>query len=163
MDIASLLIGIGLLAVFLVPVFLIQGANKRKAARKLADLKKQSQNYGINISKYEIWNDQFIGVDTSRRKVFLQRDIQNNSSGLVIGLDDFKSCKLTTEVKGGKNNSHDSQGIERIYLVLISRTQKSSDIKINFFDNDVNMAIRDELEIAKRWETNINNAMRPAS
>jgi len=163
MDIASLLIGIGLLAVFLVPVFLIQGANKRKAARKLADLKKQAQKYGINISKYEIWNEQFIGVDTSRRKVFLQRDINNNSSGLVIGLDDFVSCKLTTEVKGRKNYSHDSPRIERIYLVLTSGARAPLDIKINFFDNDVNMAIRDELEIAKRWETNINNTMSPAS
>lgn len=163
MDLASILIGTGLLAAFLVPVFLMQGANKRKAARKMADLTKKAQNSGINISKSEIWNDQFIGVDSGRRIVFIQKDINNDSTGMIIGLDDFVSCRLTTEVKGGKNNSQDGQRIQKISLVLKSGNSTSSDIRINFFDNDINMSVQNELEIAKRWEANINNAMLPAS
>jgi len=163
MDLASLLIGTGLLVAFLVPVFLIQGANKREAARKIADLTKKAQNSGINISKSEIWNEQFIGVDSDRRIVFIQKDINNDSTGMIIGLDDFVSCRLTTEVKGGKSNSQDGQRIQKISLVLKSGNSTSSDIRINFFDNDINMSVQNELEIAKRWEANLNNAMRPAS
>jgi hypothetical protein len=41
MDLASLLIGIGLLAIFLLPVFLIHRANKRSSASKPEGLEKQ--------------------------------------------------------------------------------------------------------------------------
>lgn len=152
MDLVTLLIGIGTLAVMVLPILLFQYSNKRKAAKKLKDLINQAKSSGINISKHDILNEQLIGIDTIVKKLILFNITDDACSFKIFDLKDFQSCILNVERRGGKSNNSQNSIIEKIYLVLKPFNHNSSDSKIGFYDNSVNMSIYNELELAEKWE-----------
>lgn len=152
MDLATLLIGIGALAVMIVPIFLIQFSNKRKKTKKLNSLKDKAKSLGVAINRQESWNEQFIGIDTMNCKLVVFNNIEDISSSKYFDLKDFKSCSLNIERRGGKSKKEEGSIIERINLILQSTSLNNPDSKINFYDSAINMSIHNELELAEKWE-----------
>jgi hypothetical protein len=158
MDITTLLIGFGSIAIFIVPIFAIQWINKRNTVKKVDEIKLQAQSSGINISKYEVWNDQFIGIDSISKKVYFQKNIVELSTGKIIDLADFEECKLSAE-SSSKSKSNSNSTAEKVNLCLKCKNPKLLDLKVCFYDNNVNMTMRNEMEVAKKWEKIISESL----
>jgi hypothetical protein len=152
MDLATLLIGIGALAVMIVPIFLIQFSNKRKKTKKLNSLKDKAKSLGVVINRQESWNEQLIGIDTMNCKLVVFNNIEDISSSNIFDLKDFKNCSLNIERRGGKSKKEQSSVIERINLILQPTNLSTPECKINFYDSTINMSIHNEMEVAEKWE-----------
>jgi len=152
MDLATLLIGIGAVAIMVMPIFLIQFFNKRKEKNKLNGLKNKAQTLGVDITRQESWNEQFIGLDTVNCKLVIFNNIEDISSSKIHDLTSFKNCSLNIERRGGKSKKEHSSVIERINLILQPTNLNTPECKINFYDSAINMSIHNEMEVAEKWE-----------
>lgn len=154
-----MLIGIGALAVMIVPIFLIQFSNNRKKTKKLNSLKDKAKTLGVDINSQESWNEQFIGIDTMNGKLVVFNNIEDISSSRFIDLKDFKNCSLNIERRREKSKKEESSIIERINLILQPTNLNTSESKINFYDSSINMSIHNELELAEKWKKIISKVI----
>jgi hypothetical protein len=152
MDLATLLIGIGVVALMVVPLFLIEYSSKRKVTQKMKGLKKTAQTLGVDLTRIESWDDQLIGIDPLQRKLIVFSNIEDISSAKIYNLKEYQKCSLSLDRRGGKSRKDPSSVIERVNLVLHPIGLRSPDCKINFYDSAFNMSIHNEMEVAQRWE-----------
>ena len=155
-----MLIGIGVVALMVVPLFLIEYSSKRKVTNKSKGLKKTAQTLGVELSRIESWDDQLIGIDPTHGKMIVYSNIEDISSAKIFNLKEFQSYSLCIERRGGKSRKDQSAVIERVNLVLHPIGLRSPDCKINFYDSAFNMSIHNEMEVAQRWEKIIDEVIK---
>ncbi|HNV82366.1 MAG: hypothetical protein WBI34_04210 [Tenuifilaceae bacterium] len=152
MDFGTLLIGIGALAVMIVPIILIQISNKRKATQKLEGLLDHARLSGINVTSYDIWNEKLIGLDGNSKKLILFTSINDQSTLKVFNLSEYQSCSVKVDRKGSKSKDNPNLPIERISLCLKTNNPNGVDESVSFYDATLNMTVNNELALAEKWE-----------
>ena len=152
MDFGTLLIGIGALAVMIVPIILIQISNKRKATQKLEGLLDHARLSGINVTSYDIWNEKLIGLDGNSKKLILFSSINDQSTLKVYNLSEYQSCSVKVDRKGSKSKDNPNLPIERISLNLKTNNPNGVDESVSFYDATLNMTVNNELALAEKWE-----------
>lgn len=152
MDFGTLLIGIGALAVMIVPIILIQISNKRKATQKLEGLLDHARLSGINVTSYDIWNEKLIGLDGNSKKLILFTSINDQSTLKVFNLSEYQSCSVKVDRKGSKSKDNPNLPIERISLNLKTNNPNGVDESVSFYDATLNMTVNNELALAEKWE-----------
>jgi len=152
MDFGTLLIGIGALAVMIVPIILIQISNKRKATQKLEGLLDHARLSGINVTSHDIWNEKLIGLDGNSKKLILFTSINDQSTLKVFNLSEYQSCSVKVDRKGSKSKDNPNLPIERISLCLKTNNPNGVDESVSFYDATLNMTVNNELALAEKWE-----------
>ncbi|HNS30957.1 MAG TPA: hypothetical protein PKL52_10550 [Tenuifilaceae bacterium] len=152
MDFGTLLIGIGAVAVMIVPIILIQISNKRKATKKLEGLLNHARLSGINVTSYDIWNEKLIGLDGNSKKLILFSSINDQSTLKVYNLSEYQSCSVKVDRKGSKSKDNPNLPIERISLNLKTNNPNGVDESVSFYDATLNMTVNNELALAEKWE-----------
>ena len=152
MDFGTLLIGIGALAVMIVPIILIQISNKRKATQKLEGLLDHARLSGINVTSYDIWNEKLIGLDGNSKKLILFTSINDQSTLKVFNLSEYQSCSVKVDRKGSNSKDNPNLPIERISLCLKTNNPNGVDESVSFYDATLNMTVNNELALAEKWE-----------
>jgi hypothetical protein len=156
MDLATLIIGLLSVAVFIVPVLYIQRKQKGNSGKLLAAFMAAGAQQGLRITKHERWNEQFaIGLDETQHKLFYMNKQALTPQQVVVDLAEVKNCAVV-------NMSRDVNGsriIDLIGLRFSFHNTKWPEQLLEFYNKEESMLLSGELQLAEKWRVIVSDAM----
>jgi hypothetical protein len=147
MDTTSTLIGLGLLALFLLPILFLIWQQNTKEKNRLRSLKEISSKNNLNTDTVEVSATLLLGLDSKSKKL-LVIEPTNNMQHQVLDLSEIKNTKVST-LQFAENNNY----IKRISLDLSWNFQGKKLTEIIFYDEDdnENNDASERLIVANKW------------
>lgn len=153
LDLPTLLIGVGMVALITLPILYFQRDQKKKGAAFLQLFKLRAQHQQVQAEHCDVWSNYCaIGLDTQRKKLFYLRKNGEQEQQLVINLADVENCTLNNL----KRMHNGDQIIYHLELCFALRAPKGSIIIIEFYSKDESITLNGELQLIEKWKTIIN-------
>ncbi|SKB52600.1 hypothetical protein SAMN05660776_1643 [Salegentibacter holothuriorum] len=152
MDTVSTLIGLGLLALFMLPILYLIWQQNNKEKNRLRNLRNISTQNNLTSDTFEISNNLLLGLDSKANKLLIIEPT-NKMQHRVLDL---------TKIKNSKVSSHpfpeNRKLIKSISLDLSENERDQNPLKIIFYDEDdnENNNASERLVVAKKWQGIIN-------
>lgn len=158
MNISTLIIGLILALIFLVPVIFLARASARAKKKYLKDLFTLAQANNCSIAEHDHWNNSAIGIDKDHRNLFYINRRTNNEHTLVIDLSEVKQCQVVNKSKNAGKKANYTPVVERLGLVLSYLSKDKPETWLDFFNSDFDSTIPEkEFKLAEKWEGIVNN------
>lgn len=147
MDTASTLIGLGLLAIFVLPILFLIWQQNTKEKNRLKSLKEISLKNNLLTDMVEISSTLFLGLDSKSKKLLVVEPTKNMQHQ-VLDLSEIKNTKVSTLQLTGNGNR-----IRRVSLDLSGKSQHQKFTEIIFYneDDNENTDANSRLLIANKW------------
>jgi hypothetical protein len=155
MDISSTLIGLGLLAVFVLPILYLIWQQNHKQKKGLKSLKDISTKNKLHTETVEISSTLMLGLDSKANKLLVVEPI-NNMQHRVLDLNKIGTSSVNTMPFPDNRKL-----IKRVSLDLFSIQDKNSPMEIIFYDDDdnENHNAAERLAVAKKWNQLISERL----
>lgn len=162
MEIVTTVIGASAFAAFIVPIVWVHQSQDKKKKKELENFKTLAFENTLEIYDYDNWNHKyFIGLDEIKQQVIYQNKNKNSEEATIIDLHDFKDCKI--ERQTSKLNGSSDSIIENVNLVFINEDKSKPNASIEIYSTEYSMNIKDEIEIANKWQQIIKKNMKQNS
>jgi len=150
MDTISLILGLGLLALFAIPIiYLILKSNAQtsKVKQRAYDFATQNQ---LKIDEFEQVGNTIIALDVSNKKIIYSK-AESEDQFEIIDLTQYAAIQLQQELQTG--NSEKIQFLALNFAAKLKQSPKS----ICFYDEAGSDSIAPEIRLqqARKWETKI--------
>lgn len=148
MDTLSTLIGLGLLAVFMLPILYLIWQQNNKEKNRFKNLKKISAENNLTTDTVEVSANLLLGLDSKANKLLIIEPT-NNMQHRVLDLNKIKNSKV---------NSHpfpeNQKLIKSVSLDLIEDNNNQKPTEIIFYDEDdnENNNASERLIAAQKWQ-----------
>ena len=155
MDTISTLIGLGLLAVFMLPILYLIWQQNNKEKNRLNELKKISIENNLTTDTVEISANLLLGLDSKANKLLIIEPA-NNMQHRVLDLNKIKNSKV---------NSHpfpeNQKLIKSVSLDLSEENRNQKPTEIIFYDEDdnENNSASERLIAAQKWQRIISTKL----
>ena len=149
MDTISLILGLGLLALFAIPIlYLILKSNAQTSKVKQRTYDFAAQNK-LKINELEQVGDTTLALDLDNKKIILSKSDKDRFE--IIDLSQYAAIRLQQDLQAGKSGK-----IQFLALNLSNSHQKSSK-SICFYDEAGSDILAPEIRLqqARKWETKI--------
>ncbi|PRX48165.1 hypothetical protein [Salegentibacter salegens] len=155
MDTASTLIGLGLLAVFVLPILFLIWQQNTKEKSRLRNLKELSIKNNLTTDTVEISATLLLGLDSKAKKL-LVIEPTNNMQHQVLDLSFIKNTKVSSQPFPDK-----PELIKRISLDLSENRNNKKLTEIIFYDEDDNASnnASERLIVAQKWNRIISEKL----
>ncbi|MEL7588179.1 MAG: hypothetical protein AAGU19_15835 [Prolixibacteraceae bacterium] len=145
-----------LIILCVLPIVLINRSSKNKAAKSLSALKKLAAENQANISEYEIFNNIAIGIDKESRQLFFIRNAKEQIRQQIIGLADFKKCRITE----AGHTAGTVRVIEKLDLAFTPVMPNQKEVTVNIYNtDDDNLTLSGEIQFGEKWADQINQVL----
>jgi len=160
MDITVIIIGLSVLAAFIVPTILVANAGKNKKNKFLKLITELADSKSSKIEAYDQWKHSCIGLDSEKHKVFCVQKNSSNYHKMEINLPDVLKCKLVGVNMTGNSISDSHKAIDEIKLNFSYRDAGKPETSIEFFKIQTDFTIVDEdLKLAEKWLRIVNTEL----
>lgn len=155
MDTASMLIGLGLLAVFVLPILFLIWKQNTKEKNRLKSLKDLSIQHNLTTDTVENSATLLLGLDSNARKL-LVIEPTNNMQHQVLNLNYIKNSKVSSHPF-----PDNPKLIKRISLDLSENKNDKKITEIIFYDEDdkSSNSASERLVIAQKWHRIISEKL----
>jgi len=160
METGSIIIGIVLAAICIIPFVLVRQNKKRKEKQLLENLRNAAAEQQCLISSHEVLGQMAIGMDASRRFVFF---INNNHNELLVryvNLADYRSCRAVNSSKAVNSGDSHFRVIDKVELVFIPVVKTNPDTTWTFYNAEDSSHLYGELEFVEKWAGLINTLIK---
>ena len=153
MEKASVLMGIGLLALFVGPILYMIVAHAAKEKRTLKLLNSLATQHQMKLDQIEVNNSLLLGLDSNSKK-FLVIDPKDHSKYEVIDLKNVSQSLVSTSGHQHKIGNKNKLALTHIGLDLLKKNSKEKIKEVVFYDEDDNdsMDADAQLFIANKWD-----------
>ncbi|MFD3003203.1 hypothetical protein ACFS7Z_22770 [Pontibacter toksunensis] len=156
MDITSAIIGIISLALFVVPVILIQRNQKQQKRKHLQHFLYVAQQQQLKITQYDLWSHNFaIGIDTEQNILFYLKKQAEGEGMLLVHLSEVSACRL--------NNMNREVGGNRVIdLIELRFTFQGLGLReqaVVFYNREESMSLSEELLLAEKWRAIVSTKL----
>ncbi|WKD84805.1 hypothetical protein KCTC32516_00139 [Polaribacter huanghezhanensis] len=159
MNLGSTFVGIVLAIICIAPFLVLDQQRKKKKRNRLKSLNLNAHKVECKIDTHEFCGDYLIGIDTKKGVLFFNKKLKENSEEVSINLTQVKECSIYTRYQEAKIKGQNFKEIQQLSLSFIPLDKSASEIKLTFFDADINMMLSGELESIKKWLTIINTQL----
>jgi hypothetical protein len=152
MNTTAIIIGLGFLAMFIIPLIYISNAgnNKKKKYHKL--LSEFAAEHSCKIEEYDQWKNSCIGLDLFKKKIFYISKQDKELKKTQINLNDISKCKLS-----GINYANINQANTIIELNFAFLDANANSVKLEFFNTAVDtFIVEDDLKLPEKWLSIVN-------
>lgn len=134
MDIATIIIGVAIAALCVLPFWLSGNARKRREKNLTNALNEMAQQKSTTICSSEICGNNAIGIDGGGRRLFYAR----SKGGLreCVDLENVRTCSIV--------DKSDTLG-------LLFVPDNAPDVYLEFYNSNVEATSDDESRLAARW------------
>lgn len=158
MDTASVLMGVGLLLLFIAPVgYLVynQNAKNKKQAKKMAFL---ATNKGFTLSDSINLRKHSLGIDQAAKKFLLLRNWKNEA----LQIYDFSDLQAVTMAKVNEDEASVNAVDEVRIIYLKIKLKNGAEEKVTFYTSEEDAVTQksDLLNEAVKWEKLIKAAIK---
>lgn len=158
MNITTIIIGLMLALLFLVPVVFLARASARAKKKYLKDLYDLAENNNCSLSEHDHWNNSAIGIDKEHRHLFYINRTTNNEQTQIIDLTEVRQCQVVNKSKNAGKKANYTPILERLGLVLNYLNKDNPDAWLDFYNSDFDSTIPEkEFKLAEKWSGIVNN------
>lgn len=158
-DLPTLSIGLGLVALTILPMLYFYLAQKKRRAAFLNSFLFRAQQQQVQVTQHDVWgNYAAIGLDSQANKIYYLKKKDTQEQQAVINLAEVEKCSVTHL----KRVQNEDQVIDKLELCFTFRTAKSSDITLEFYSKDEAMTLNGELQLVEKWKGLITARLSPA-
>ena len=128
--------------------FILVGRKDQRKNKK--QIKTRLKNENLTLDFEEQWNDNFIGIDQTKKVLFFYKSSEVDSEIHLINLNDIASCRINKTFNNLKKENKVIVELKTLDLELIYPSKRESFI-LNFYDVDNYFNEDFEQKRAEKW------------
>lgn len=148
-DLTTTLIGLGLVALCILPIvyfYYVQKKERKKFLESFLSLTGQQQ---VNTSQYDVWGHYCaLAIDTSANKLFYFKKQGDKEEKALINLAEVERCSVINT----KRALNEDQVIDRLELALTFISSRQSEKVLSFYSKDEGPSLNGELQLVEKWK-----------
>ena len=133
MNIATTIIGLALLGLFILPVIFISKSGRGKEKRLLKEVLAEASKNELIITESDSWNESALGIDEKNDKIIYIDESGTEKINTIFSLKDVKSFKTIPDFKTKKRQNSNYKNEKKLSLSFIFMDPAKSDINITFY------------------------------
>lgn len=158
MDLDTVLMGLGMLVVFMAPVYFLVQSGKRKKKKVLTAFHEFAKSSGKELAEVTVLTDSyFLATDVDGKVVFYANTYNQESPYMKQDLAEVSNCRVSTEGHTVKDGGDSIRVIDRIWLQFESKQSKDVVARMKLYDADTDPSLSDQPRIGEEWQQKINN------
>lgn len=151
-EISSVILGLGFLAAFFVPIMYSQMKQKTKHKKISASFEEAAKSHQFVITQYDILGDRSaIGIDTGKKKVLFFRKTEDGAERILIDLWEVESCKMVNVSRNLKTHAGNTTVVDRLGIRIIYKQARLPEKKLLFYDGTHGDPLGNEFAQAQKW------------
>lgn len=160
MENSSVLLGIGLLILFVGPILYMIIAHAAKEKKTLKLLNNLAAKHHMKLDQIEVTNSLLLGLDSNSKK-FLVIDPKDHTKYEVIDLKNVGQSLVSKSGHQQKVGNKSKMALTHIGLELLKNNSKEKMKEVIFYDEDDNdsMDADAQLFIANKWDNLIRKSL----
>lgn len=147
MDSTSLIIGIILLIVCVLPFILFSVNNSKKRKKRIQNLIQKAKENNATIQEKDDWNQSIIGIDKTNKMLFFSKKSEEFDKFISINISELLKSRI-------ERTENKNKVLEKLELELTFASRPT--IVLEFFNKDETRLILNEIEIIQKWQTLLN-------
>ncbi|MEX2369845.1 MAG: hypothetical protein WD578_02475 [Bacteroidales bacterium] len=160
LELGSAIVGAVSIALVALPVVLIGSSKRKKEKHFKVLLSEFAAKHDCKLDFHEISGNLAIGMDTSRNFVFFCAETNEQVNEQIVDLGKIQNCKVIKTSSMVRNKEGNQQVIDRLELSFIPMAKAQPEIRLEFFNADVNLQLYGELQAAEKWSKLINGRLK---
>lgn len=159
MDITTTIIGLLLLALFIVPVIFLSKSGKKKKTRLSKDIQSEASRNNLSLTKFDSWNESAIGIDDKNGKVIYIDESHADKDVRIFNLKDVKSFKTFPDLTNKSRQNTDYKKEPKISMGITFRDPSKSDLEITFYVPGFGKLKEEEKLLFEKWSEIIKKSL----
>lgn len=138
---------------------LLRNGDRKKLAKKFLE---EEINYSLNTQLKENWSQNYIGLDTTEKKLLF---VQKSEEDFIVELIDLKLVAACVPIIEELDFQKEGKSQNILRRVNLEFSFKNSEIKksINLYDYDVHFNQNLEVSHARKWANLVSQQLDPKS
>lgn len=158
MESYSIIIGIVITFIILLPLILIQRTQKNQKKKSRKGFINEALKNNLKIADPEFWGTYYaIAIDEAANKLIYSKIIDAEHNLSIIDLSQVSSCEIVKTHRAFKNKTTSKIETDKIDLVLGYKSSAKAKEVLEFYNIDVNFQMSNEMELLEKWETKIKS------
>ncbi len=160
MDKESTIIGIGIIALIIIPFVLVYLIKKSIQIKFQTTFRKFAEMEKIKLSEHEMWENHYLtGIDTESGKlIYLKKDAEN--APVIINLSEVETCRVVTTDRSEKSRFGDKIPTNRLDLVFTLKKNNRAEPSIEFYNNPAFMPSPEACSVINKWADIVNSYLK---
>ncbi|CAN5133944.1 hypothetical protein BH09BAC1_BH09BAC1_29960 [soil metagenome] len=160
MNIVSAIIGLIVVAAFILPFMLSGKSRKKNEKRLLASLQSLADKQNAPIGEHDFGTNFAIGVSKDGQHLFFTKGEEGKEVGKHLPLEQIQRCKSNTATHMVEVGKSKESVIDRLELVYQFKDNKQPDHIWILYNAADNTQLNDEIEVMRRWEKRLAIVLR---
>lgn len=160
MDLTSLIMGLFLLALFVLPFVLIGRSNMKKKNVFLSNLNQLAQQQNCKIARYDNCSNFIIGTDEKVSSIFFFKKSEEKEIAQSVKLTEVQKCTVLNTVKSLSGKEKGNSGSGKLVLSLLPVKKDNSEILLEFYNENDHTQLSDELSMINKWNEIISQKLK---
>lgn len=163
MDTSSLVIGLILGLLCIIPAWLFQ-RTQNKATRILKKTFKQAATTNnLTISESDMWHNFYsIGLDNSKNKLLYLKHKDSDDQTVIVDLSTIEKCSMDRKTHQTGSGKHSATTINHLDLALIHNDAQHSRDLLEFYDESISSQLNGEPVLLEKWQKLITEKLAKA-
>lgn len=156
MDLATIIIAVVSIVICSLPFVMVKINKGKREGELLSEIKKNSKNESIHLSKYELLSNFIIGIDETSNHFYFLRKKEDSNHFLEIDLNKYAKCEMQqSNHTEGENNSVQSV-IDQLALKFHPANASEKMILLELYNRSDNQNLSGEFQLAQEWTLFLN-------
>ena len=151
MDLIVIIIGVGALAILIIPFFWAHYSAQRKNNAILNNFLKISGLKREDVGEMDILHNAVIAIDKNGQVLYHLKTQDNNNYLVRIDLRNIDSSEVVTTSQTIKTKSETYTIVERLELIISQKDRNKKIIPLVFFDQRETLQLNGEMPIIEKW------------
>lgn len=160
MDLSSLIMGLFLLALFVLPFVLVGRSSKKKKNQLLDRLNELAQQQNCKIAKHDSCSNFIIGTDEKVNFLFFFKKSEEKEIAQSVQLNEVQKCTVLNTVKSLNGKEKGNSGSGKLVLSLLPVKKDSPELLLDFYNENDRVQLSDELILINKWNEIVSQKLR---
>lgn len=148
-----------IIAIVILPFVLFIGGSKKRTQQFKRALQSEAAQNHCKLQYIEVHGNFAIGLDIQAQKVLFYKKTAKESYTTIIDLKTVSSCKAIKETKRVKDKTTYYDVVINVQLSFLHNNGNTVS-NLLFYDNDDELTLNDEIAVADKWQSEINNLIK---
>lgn len=160
MDTTSIIIGLFFVAIFIVPIWLIQRSQNKGKGTLSKSFKEAASSNGLSISTSDYWANAYcIGIDEKNNKLLYVAHKESGDKVVVVDLSTLEKCSIERKTHQSGTGKHQETVTDHLDLKLIHNDAMHTSDRLEFYDESTSLHMNGEQILLEKWQKIIGNKL----